>query len=517
MLLRPHLEVPHAMPIVRISLFTLALVGVSACGSSDARNDKASSSSVKVPLLEYSTKSDEARRHVQEGERLDDTGFPLRANEEFKRAVAADSSFGYAYLRVAQNAYSGDEYATNVRRASAHVATATPVEALLIQAEQKNDHNDFAGALELLKKATDLAPGNARVRMMLGREYSLMLKVSETRAAFERALATDTTFARPMFWLANSYLFQEPKDIAKAEQFALRGQKLWSREPVSYLWLGNVRRAQGRLEEAIAAYSREIELAPTDMQALDQRGSANAFAGHFDAARSDFDGALRVAKPAERSGVGMDRGYLRAYQGDFDGALKDLADFRGAIAGLHTPSPEQDKLNLLYAELYIALLHGKFPMADSAVAQFNAINRTLAKTSNSDGYVKWAEGFANHLDGLLAAYHGDFTTARARLADVQRARSTDKDDPTTAVQIHGLAGLIALFQKNYSTASRELALADPTNTQMHFLYWRALAAEGQSQTAEEKDLLRRIATYNFSAPEYAAVRYDAIQKLNSLQ
>jgi tetratricopeptide (TPR) repeat protein len=516
MLLRPQFEVQHAMSIVRISLFTLALAGMAACGSSDVPNDSPSSA-VKVSLLEYSTKSDEARRHVQEGERLDDTGFPLRANEEFKRAVAADSSFGYAYLRVAQNAYSGDEYATNVRRAGAHLATASPVEALLIQAEQTNDHNDLAGALGLLKKAADLAPTNARVWMVLGREYFLMVKPTEARAVFEKVVAMDTTYARPMYWLVSSYLFQEPKDIAKAEQFALRGQRLWPREPISYLWLGNVRRAQGRLEDAIAAYSREIELAPTDMSAFDNRGNTNAFAGHDDAARADFDAALRVAKPAERAGVGMDRGYLRAYQGDFDGALKDLADFRSAIAGMHTPSPEQDKVNLLYAELTIALLHHRFPLVDSAVVQFNAINRALAKASNSDGYVKWAEGFANHLDGLLAAHHGDFATARARLADVQRVRAADKDDPTTAAQIHGLAGLIALLQKDYPTASRELALADPTNTQMHFLYWRALAAEGQGQTTEEKDLLRRIATWNFSSAEYAAVRYDAIQKLNSLK
>lgn len=503
------------MTMSRASVGSLLLIALVACAADDTDRTTATRSSVKVPLWVYSTTSDEARQHAAAGERLGDTGFPLRANEEFKRAVAADSSFAYAYLRVAQTSFSGDDYATNVRRAAAHIAKANDVERLLIQSEQKNDESDVAGSIELMRQVTTLAPTNARAWSLLGARLQSANKTAESRAAFEKAAGLDSTYAFPLFQLANNYIFREPKDLAKAERHVLAGQALWPKEPVSFRNLGVVRRAQGRLEDAIAAYTQQIALDPTDVAAHQSRANANLFAGHFDAARADFDAAFRVARPAERVYVGINRSFVPAYQGDFDGTLKEGSDFLHALEGLHVAFPQQDSSNVLFLKTVIATHHHRFAVAESALKIMGPQMRALAKASKSNGYVRWADGQVAYLEGVLAAQRGDLAAARARLAEVERARAQD-DAVSKSGQIHGLRGLIALLEKDYATAGSELTAADPTNTQMQFLYWRALAAEGQGHAAETADLLRKIAGYNFNSAEYAAVRHDAIAKLKSM-
>ena len=120
------------------------------------------------------------------------------------------------------------------------------------------------------------------------------------------------------------------------------------------------------------------------------------------------------------------------------------------------------------------------------------------------------------MEGVLAAQRGDLLTARARMAEIERARAPD-DDVSKSMQLHGLRGLIALKEKKYAQASSELTAADPTHVHVQFLYWRALAAEGLGKTAEVRDLLGRLANFNFSRTEYAAVRHDAIAKLASMK
>ncbi len=60
----------------------------------------------------------------------------------------------------------------------------------------------------------------------------------------------------------------EPRDLARAEEHILLGQKLWPDKAVTYDLLGDLRRAQGRLEEAAAAYTRQIELSPKEGSGL---------------------------------------------------------------------------------------------------------------------------------------------------------------------------------------------------------------------------------------------------------
>ena len=499
----------------RLLLVLLALACTAACAA-DKPASGTSATTVRVPLLTYSTKSDEARREVSEGERLSDLGYAFQANEAFKRAVAADTSFGYAYLRVAQTGFSADNYATNVRRAVAHLATANAIEKLLIQAEQKNDENDLAAGAALLAQAAELEPRNARLWINLGAQYFNMQKAAEVRAAFERSIAADSAYGQAWLFLGNTYVFLEPRDLVKAEHYMLEGQRLWPNTPATFTQLGALRRAQGRFGDAIAAYTRLIALDPNESAGYQFRGNANVFSGHFDAARADYDEAFRLSRPTERVPNGTEGSYLEAYRGNVDGTLKALAEFRGALKGLKTANPEQDDYQLLQNILEIALITGRLSLADSTLEVSAPLLTSLAQKSGSHGFVKFAAGQNPSYAGILAAERGDLATARAKVAEIERARQGDSD-PSQAGQLHSVLGMIAMQEKNYTKADAEFRAADASGNGMHLIYFRALAAEGRGDKATEKELLQRIATYNFNTAQYAAVRYAAIQKLKALE
>ena len=500
----------------RRSTTVLALLAASACGGDQTGQTTIAPSSVTVPYFTYSTKSDEARRHVQAGERLDDTGYPFKANDEFKRAVAADSSFGYAYLRVAELGQTVDEYSTNLQRAVARLGSANPVERLLIQSEARLEDNDTQGSLAFLRQVTQLDSMNPRAWATLGvHEYGSNRRDDAIRS-LERALALDSTYAGPMFALDEIYLFAEPKDVAKAEHYALAGQKLWPREPTSFRHVGQLRRAQGRPEEAIAAYTQQIALDPAEALPYQLRGNTNTFAGHYDAARADYDAAIRLGKPAEKVNTALSRAFVDAYAGDVDASLKAQSELVQAIDGLHVPSPRQDKANVRYAQAIIAIIRGRLAIADTAVQDYEVSQMTEARMANSPGAVRFFQAQVDFFKGALAAARGDLKAAQAHADDIERVRKAD-NGPDKDRQLLGLRGFIALMGKNYAAADSLLKAADPANSFMHFTYWRALAMEGLGKTAEEKVLLQTIAAYNFTSPENPAVHHDAITKLAALK
>ena len=87
-------------------------------------------------------------------------------------------------------------------------------------------------------------------------------------------LATAPNMAAPHMQLGNNYLFLEPKDFNAAEEHFQAAVDLAPDEPQPYDLLGDVHRAQGKLELAAMDYGKAAELAPDQGSPLQQRGPA---------------------------------------------------------------------------------------------------------------------------------------------------------------------------------------------------------------------------------------------------
>ena len=316
-----------------------------------------------------STKSAEARTHFEDGQAANDRGRPLKAYEQFKRSVAADSAFALGYLGVAQRALSLDEYRTNLLRATAYEAGANETEKLLIDIERKEFDRDQQAALALAQQLAAKQPGNPRSWWVLAGEYRSTGQTEASRASLKKAIDLAPEYGATHLIYAQDYTVNQPTDLATAEQQVLAGGKIWPREPLSYDYLGDVRRAQGRLEEAAAAYGRQIELDPQNFGGYIQRAHSYTFLGEYDKARADYDAAIRVASGNEKVFTARCKAYVSAFAGNPDDALKQLDQLSQAIDGMGVPEPEGEKIETLNSEAIIATYAHRFDIAEKALGQ----------------------------------------------------------------------------------------------------------------------------------------------------
>jgi len=491
----------------RASVLLLVSLLVAGCKSGDAR-DELSAADASVPIWTLSTKSEEARKHIEEGERAADEGRLLTAYQQFKRAVASDSAFAYGYLRVSQFGQSFDEQRTNLQRAEAYESSANDTEKLLIDIARKVFSRDQQGALETAQQLVAKQPKNPRALWALATRQFASGQVAEARASLKKAVDLAPQYGATHLNYGNSFLL-EPKDVAKAELEILAGQKLWPNQPVSYDYLGDVRRAEGRLQEAAAAYTRQIELSPTEPEGHSQRGHAYTFLGQYDKARTDYDAAIRLGKENEPAAYAYYRALVDVYAGYPEKGIAGLEQLVQAIDGMGIPDPEDGKIAALSDEAVIASHIHKFDVAERAVSRLDSLERKQGERSGNADVKRGVEADAAYWEGRLAAFRGDYPLAQRKVTEFMKLTEPERN-PTKNRRAHAVLGFIALFQKHYDVAVKEFEQGDPDN--IYQKYERALALEGAGRAAEAKALFKEVANYNFNAPGYGLVRGDAVAR-----
>lgn len=497
----------HLLQRAGAGLSTVLLLA--GCRAGEPKQD-ASSADASVPVWTLSTKSEEARTRIEAGERADDRGRPLTAYEQFKRAVAADSAFAYGYLRVAQTGLSLDEYRTNLQRANAYKGSANEIERLLIDIEQRGFDRDQQGALDLANQLVAKQPNNPRAWWVLSFAQFNSGQVAESRASLKKAVDLAPSYGATHIFYGNSFL-AEPKDLATAEQHIREGGRLWPQEPLSYDFLGDVQRAQGKLADAVVSYSRMIELDPEPADQYSQRGHANVFLGRYDQARADYDAAIRHSKANQPAVYAGFRATVSTYAGDPAASIQELGQLVQAIDGMGIPEPDGQKINVLSTQALIATHARQFDVARRALSQRRSLIMKRVERVGTPEFRRGQEANIAFLDGVLAAFEGNYATAQQKAADYMRLVAPDRN-PAKNRPAHAILGFVALFQKRYNDAIAEFNQADPDN--VYLRYHRALALEGAGRTAEAKALFRDVANYNFNVPGYGLVRKDAIAKAN---
>ena len=490
------------------SFVALTLIILCAC-SAEAGRQATPTGDVSANLWPLSTKSEDARKWTEAGEVAWDTGLFDDALRDFKRAVAADSAFAYGYLRIAQNAYSLDEYRANLQRANAFISTANPSEKLMIESENRIFAGDIQAGIDSLKKLTETLPNNQRAWLFLATQQAFVANQTDSARATGKKLIDIAPNWGIAHLLYGSFYVTEPRDLVKAEEETLAGQKLWPDKAVTYDLLGDLRRAQNRLEEAAAAYSRQVELSPNESEGHNQRGHAYSFLGKFDSARADYDAAIRLGKGNRPAVESQFRAYVDAYAGHPEESISRLEQLVQAIDGLGIPEPEGLKISTLQSIAILASHIGKFDAADSATAQMAPLIRKGIERVNTPEYRRTQEANIAFWEGRAAAFKGDYAVALRKAEEYKKLRELDRD-PLKDRNYHVLLGFVALGQKRYADAATELRQGDPDNPLQRFHLAKAL--EGLGQAAEAKAIYKSVSGYNFNAPGFAAVRREALAK-----
>ena len=99
----------------------------------------------------------------------------------------------------------------------------------------------------------------------------------------------------------------------------------------AFLARGNMRRLQGRLDEAINDFTTAIHIEPDDDEAYFQRGQAYEDRHRYADAEADLSRALQLNP--ELGGAYEARGRVRAAQFKFDLAIEDISHYLRSGAG----------------------------------------------------------------------------------------------------------------------------------------------------------------------------------------
>jgi tetratricopeptide (TPR) repeat protein len=379
----------------------------------------------------------------------------------------------------------------------------------LIREEQASLDNNVNGQLALVQQLVQLAPSDPRVYSNLSGVQFNAGRRAEARSSLERATQVDPNFAPAWIQLGNSYMFTDPRDVARAEGYFRRAVALQPNEPFVHDYMGDVYRAENNLPQARAEYTRMIELDPSRNAGYQQRGHVNSFLGNFAEARADYDRAAVVSDPTERPSMGVFRAIVNVHAGDPSAAEAELERVAENVDALIIPNAVGSKIYAYSEEARIALHNRHLDVAQRAIDRLRPLFHQQAEMGRSDALRRGNEAAIDYWEGQLAARRGDYATARAKAQDMMAQMAPDQN-PRKNEGAHELLGMADLLQGNYQAAAGHFAEANPDD--IYVVYHRALALEGAGRTPEAKPLFRKVAGWNFNGADTALIKADAARR-----
>ena len=280
-----------------VILTTLMLAaGLSGCGKTDT------SASLMAEAKQYQQKGDskaaliqlknaaanspaEAEVRFQLAALYNQMGDPLSAEKEIRKALSlgADSTRAMPEL----------------------------LKALLSQSRPQ-DALDESAALA--------AKGDPDLLAIRGNAYFALDNAAKAKESYEQALAAKPGLVEPMIGLARVAL--AAPDLDAASRLAEQAISANPKDPAVWLFKGSLLRTQGKLPEAILAYSQAITLKPDHVLALLERAQLEIGTRQFDKAKADIDTATKLGPSAML--VQYTQALLDFTQGKFAAAQESL-------------------------------------------------------------------------------------------------------------------------------------------------------------------------------------------------
>jgi tetratricopeptide (TPR) repeat protein len=276
---------------------------------------------VDLPVAEVTTSSAEAYRLYLEGLDYFSKYYVTEAAELFSRAVDIDSTFAMAYYYLAKT-----KSRTYVEQAVRYADRVTPKERLYIESLELAAHGDIEGTKAKLETLVAEYPDEKQAWYDLGRYAFGQFRLEETIRYCLRALELDPLYKLPYNTLA--YAFSELQNVDSALWAIDAYIRLASEEPNPYDTRGDICAEYGRLDEAITAYTRAVEIKRdfSAFSSLLKLGEIYVLKGEYESARGIFQevatGDQKSARSRARTGLAL----IPLQRGKLDSALLVLND-----------------------------------------------------------------------------------------------------------------------------------------------------------------------------------------------
>lgn len=488
----------------------VALFFLYSCGENN-KKDKADSDGVESSInMTLSSESEEAKTSFGEGLYEFYVGDFIKSRDLFDAAISADPTFGLAYTYRAYVSQGPKDFASFSKKAEENSEGVTEPEKLLIQINQTFLVNDLERRLSLAETLVEKYPTNFIGRLELSNAYSANNKFEESRKQLLQATKDHPDKARPLMDLAGSYIFEDPKNLAKAEEYAMKAVEVIPDVSSTHIMLGDVFRAQNDLEKALGAYKKAAEVNPQDFVALSKQGHANTFLGNYDDARANY----AAADELDDGGVGMLNFMVLTdvYAGNHEGALKKYQDEISKIDGSESSMLNSNLSSLLFSAMMVAYDSGDSEMLATLMPQYKDAQMRVAEDVGTDQIKTSIEAGLKNWDARLAILNKEYESAKQSMNEYADLMESINNPNKMNAYNFGM-GMIAMAEGDVSKAIEHLEKVDEQNIYARYHLAKALEIDGQVDRAMEH--YSYLSSYNFNGTAYALIREICLSKVNT--
>lgn len=176
------------------------------------------------PVAEVTTPNLEAYQHYFKGEELLNKLRAEEAQEEFRKAIAIDSTFGLAYYRLAYAmtwVFDGEELAREpLAKALKRMDSIPEKERYLVRVHQAQLEEGYGSGLAVLREMQKVYPNDKEMLFAIG-DFASHIPQTDTAIVYlNKVLEMDPTFERALEHL--TYTYRNKGDLGKMLQTAKR-------------------------------------------------------------------------------------------------------------------------------------------------------------------------------------------------------------------------------------------------------------------------------------------------------
>lgn len=472
------------------SIIGLLLICCMLAGCDATATDKGS----KVPIT---TTSDEARalflkgRDLQEKLRIQESRKPLA------KAVTADPDFAMAYLNLATAQPTAKQFFGVLEKATTLVDRVSEGERHWILGFEAGVNGQPMKQREHYQKLVELHPNDERAQTLLGNHYFGQQMYGEAIQYYETAIDINPEFSQPYNQLGYAYRFLERYD--EAEKTFKKYIEVIPDDPNPYDSYAELLLKIGKFDGAIENYRKALEVNPNFPASYIGIATSYNLKGEHARARQQLDKFHEMARDdGQRRAALFATMVSYVDEGDMENALATAREMYAIAEKI------DDAANMAGDLGNMGTILLEFGKPDAALDKFNKSIGIIRASRLSEAQKELAEQGHRFNLTRVALAKDDMMTAKQHAAEY-RKKAQAHNNNFQIWNAHQLAGMIALAEKDFDTAVRELEQSNLQNP--YNLYRLAQAHKGRGNTEQSKKILKQAKSYNaLNSLQYAFMR-----------
>lgn len=458
--------------------------------------------------------------------------------------LTLDPNFYAAKLR--NNFGTNKETRENLMEAYNNRDKVSDIESRLIESEyERRINNNRKKEDEILDALINDYPEYYQLRIFSGARKNSLQDPKAAKKRWEEALVINpksfeahVNLAFLHFPTGNNFnmLASDERDLNVAKDYLNKGSKIYPKSSRWSRFLGNVYRAEGDFEKALAAYKESLNIiekfesgskSNPYANSLLMVGHVNTFTGKYDQAREYYDKGIEISNNYWKVAMTELKAHTYMYQKDFANAIYLLSEVQNEIDKME--EEESTKNNWKYgAEFNKFLAFGHSQKEEETLISLKRmdelyksnININLENAMNEDQRNRLLTNQKKQGISMQIWYNilfGNYEDARSLINEFKIISESQLSyNPNSMNEFHKYSGYLNLMEgdpeeaiKSYSNLSKEVMTGDS-----YHVYFLALAKKAIGEVEESNLILSELANDNFATWQNAIVKNLAKSQIN---